>query len=373
MNKPFNFRLLLLPVTIPAIIYAQDEVTPTLNIGDPAPPMQVREWMKGAPVQEFQKDSIYVLEFWATWCVPCKAAMPGLSALANKYKGKVIVIGVDILEQKKTTLKKIKTFVDSMGTQMDYRVAVGDSNYMEKGWFDAAGERGIPHSFVVNGEGKLAWIGYPYKLEEVLPAIINNTWDIKDALVTRNRNRHLQARDREVTEELSPYLGDERYKPGDLGQPDSALQKIAAIVQQEPGLKYAPFVAFHTFSALLKTDPQQALAYGKEVMATPTYEEPACGIIADVIEIYSSRIDLPAEIYRLGAEAYQQEIDQFPYPQLLNNAKRYHKIAECYFCAGDKTKAIEAGQKAIAALKERKGYSAYDLSQYEYNLEEYLK
>lgn len=42
---------------------------PTLVIGSPAPKLSVKEFVKGEPVKQFDKDKIYVVEFWATWCV----------------------------------------------------------------------------------------------------------------------------------------------------------------------------------------------------------------------------------------------------------------------------------------------------------------
>lgn len=370
MIMRLNFAAVVVLAIIPAVTQAQDE-TISLNIGDPAPALQIKEWIKGIPVERFQKDTVYVVEFWATWCRPCKAAMPHLSELANTYKDKLIVIGVDIMEPKNITLKRVKNFVDSMGRQMNYRVAAGDSNYMEKSWFEAAGEQGIPHSFVINSEGRLAWIGHPSKLQEILPSILNDSWDINEALAKRHLNRRLQALDMKVTDELLPYLGDERYKPGDFGKPDSVLAKINEIVQREPGLKYAPVVASYTFSALLQTDTHKANEYGRLVLVTPSYEDPACSSIADAVDEYSSRIDLPAEIYRLAAEAHQKDIEQIPYPQLVNMARRYHKMAECYYCAGDKVNAIKAGQKAIDALVEQKDYSAYQLNALKYSLQQY--
>ena len=41
---------------------------PSLKFGDYAPKLQVKEWIKGTPIQSFEKGKVYVLEFWATWC-----------------------------------------------------------------------------------------------------------------------------------------------------------------------------------------------------------------------------------------------------------------------------------------------------------------
>src|SRR5688572_20770201 len=154
------FQLLLLSCIIPIAGNAQFDESATLNLGDPAPPLRVREWLKGDPIQQFKKGHVYVVEFWATWCIPCKAAMPHLSSLAQQYRDKVTIIGIDIKELKFTTRDIIKAFVDSMGKRMDYHVATEDSSYMVAGWIEAFGEQnnGIPRSFVVNTEGRMAWI-----------------------------------------------------------------------------------------------------------------------------------------------------------------------------------------------------------------------
>src|SRR5687768_18516505 len=70
----------------------QDEIT--LRVGDAAPAIKYSKWLKGEPVSSFDGDQLYILEFWATWCGPCKGAMPHLTKLQKKYKGKVTIIGV---------------------------------------------------------------------------------------------------------------------------------------------------------------------------------------------------------------------------------------------------------------------------------------
>jgi thiol-disulfide isomerase/thioredoxin len=369
-----NFLLLLLSCIIIITANAQEPEPPLLNIGDPAPPLSLREWIKGTPVQRFEKSQVYVLEFWATWCRPCKAAMPHLSGLAREYKGKVTFIGIDIYELKTTSMANVKSFVDSMGKQMDYRVAAGDSNFMETDWIDASGDKrkGIPISYVVNSEGRLAWIGHPKDLGEVLPKIVNNTWNITEVLARRNLDRHLAYLDLEAYYDLSLYWPDP-LKPGDPGKPDSALAMIDKIIKKEPKLKYTPHIAYTTFSSLLNTDLHKAYQYGKLVMVTATYEEPDYSSIYNAINSYLDTLKLPPEIYGLGAEAYQSEIDHLPYPEIVNTPQLYHNMATFYWRANEPSKAIDAEQKAIEALKNKRDFSKTDLAVFELQLEQYRK
>ena len=333
--------------------FAQNEQSPSLKMGDPAPPLQVSAWIKGEPVERFEKGKVYIVEFWATWCKPCIASMPHLSALAREYKDQVTTIAIDVYESKVKPVKsneKIKAFVDSMGSRMDFKVAIESGNDMTVDWLHASGEGGIPTTFVVNTEGRLAWIGHPAELDKVLPKILNRTWDIKQALAKRDLDKQLKELDDSLNYELIRYSA---YKPSDIDQPDSALLVINEIVKKEPKLKYAPSIAIHTFSALLKTDLHKAYKYGKELLVTPSYEEPFTYAIISPIDYYSDKLTLPAKIYELGAEAYQVQIDQIPYPEISDIPKLFMKMAEFYWRGKNKTKAIEAMQNSIEALKSR--------------------
>jgi thiol-disulfide isomerase/thioredoxin len=381
-NKKYmqlNFGLLTLLCMLTFVSHAQNDPTPSLNIGDKAPPMRLHKWIKGTPVQEFEKGMIYVIEFWATWCIPCKAAMPHLSALSVKYKDIVTVVGIDILENKikNSSIEKTKKFVDSMGLRMNYAVAIQDSNFMETDWYLPAGggkNIGIPSSFVVNRDGRLAWVGHPKDLEKVLPKIVNNTWDIKEELNKRNLAQRLRELDDSLSNELWKYREDDRIKPGKKGRPDSALLAINKIIKTEPRLTYAPLIAYTTFESLLKTNQHKALEYGRIVIVTPSYDdEPAYDIIIGVIKTYSTKLTISAEIYQLGAEAYQVKIDATPYPEIMDMYKYYHKMAEWYWRAKNKMKSIEAEQKAIVELKNETVFSKTMLAEYELALKKYTK
>lgn len=133
---------------------------------------------------------------------------------------------------------------------------------------------------------------------------------------------------------------------------------------KEPRLKYAPFIAFNTFSSLLKTNTQKAYEYGKVAMVTPTYEAPAFEAIIGAIESYSDKLNLPEEIYELGADAYRMKIDQTPYPEIVNMPRYYHLMAWWCWLAKNKPKAIVAEQTAVSTLKSREFYSQSELNVY---------
>lgn len=179
--------LSVLPLLLSATLAsAQTHPTPDarLYVGDPAPAISVQAWVQGAPVTSFEKDHVYVLEFWATWCGPCIAAMPHLSKLSEQYKDKATFIGVNILERPTEegvpadALALVSNFMTKNPGRMTYTVAVdGPQAFMAKNWFKAAGQSGIPCSIIVDQQGKIAWIGHPLKLDDVLPKVLAGNYE----------------------------------------------------------------------------------------------------------------------------------------------------------------------------------------------------
>jgi thiol-disulfide isomerase/thioredoxin len=328
----------------------------TLSIGDAAPAMQVRQWLKGNPVNSFEKGKVYVVEFWATWCKPCIAGMPHLSELAAQYKSKVTIAGISILERAGTTIGTLDSFVAKMGNKMAYNIGAEDSNYMAKRWLNASGERGIPLAYVIDQQGRIAWIGLPRLLDTVLPKVIAGKWDIAAAAAGRKEDKRLTALDQAVIPQLNPFMGNP-------GKPKEALAAIEQILATNPGLKYYPMTGHFTFYSLVKTDPEQALVYGKEWFAHNS--EPRFSTVTDAV---TGKDNLPPALYAFAADCYQEQLDRYPWS--MNFPVTYSNIAALQHKAGNKAKAIAAAQQAIAAAKKVPAFSPEELSKLEATLAE---
>ena len=156
------------------------ETTSTLK---PAAPLEGLSYVKGGPVT-FEKGKFYVVEFWATWCPPCRASIPHLTEIQKQYKDKgVTVIGIstDTGDDRVRTdddLDLVKAFVTEQGDKMNYTVAWDAKGKADAGYMNAYGQNGIPTAFIIDGNGNVAWFGHPMGgLDDVLPLVINGTFD----------------------------------------------------------------------------------------------------------------------------------------------------------------------------------------------------
>lgn len=177
----------LLGAVAAAVCLAAGASAQKLSPGDPAPRLRVSKWISGEPVSTFEHDRVYVVEFWATWCIPCRRSIPYLSDVQKRFADRgVRVIGVSIWEDRPA---EVAPFVETQGAAMSYSVATDyvlpgakpNQGHMVLGWMNAAGESSIPTAFIVDGAGKIAWIGETLALEQPLERIVAGTWDITAA------------------------------------------------------------------------------------------------------------------------------------------------------------------------------------------------
>ncbi|MCP5108161.1 MAG: TlpA family protein disulfide reductase, partial [bacterium] len=71
----------------------QEELVQLELIGSPAPPIAAETWVNSRPLDLARlKGNVVVIDFWATWCNPCRMVIPGLIKLYDEYKDKGLVI-----------------------------------------------------------------------------------------------------------------------------------------------------------------------------------------------------------------------------------------------------------------------------------------
>lgn len=319
---------------------AQDAIT--LHIGDPAPEIKYSKWLKGTPVNSYEDDRLYVLEFWATWCGPCIAAIPHLSELAEKYEDNATFIGVNIWEGHadtskpyKSYLPKVSRFVNAMGDKMAYNVIMDTNNrFMASNWMNAAGIRGIPSTFVIK-EGKIAWIGHPMKLDEILSSIIADTFDV--AAFKKERKKGLAASVKRSNKVEAAINAVEDAVAADNFE--KAFQLVDEGIEKMPFLGYV--LRMKKFNILLKHfDEEKALNYAEEII-----KQNDSFLIGTAIQI-CKKDGLSKEAYLFAANNLKKALEERSFSAL------YDKLAVAYSKAGNLEAAVEAQQKAVDAAKE---------------------
>lgn len=181
-----------------------------LTVGDTAPTLKVAKWVKGSAVKP-GTGKYTVVEFWATWCGPCKTTIPHLTDMAKKYKGKVDFVGVSVWESDpKDYTTKVPAFVKEMGKKMDYNVATDSSDmHMANKWMKAAGENGIPAAFLIDPKGKVAWIGHPMDgLDGVIKQALAGKYKLSDAIAARKKRDAESAKQEKMQAAMTAEMKD---------------------------------------------------------------------------------------------------------------------------------------------------------------------
>jgi thiol-disulfide isomerase/thioredoxin len=222
-----------------------------LKIGDPAPKLQMAKWVQGEPVKEFDTNHVYIVEFWATWCVPCRVSIPHLNDLYQKFKDKgLVVIGQNVLEPNDDD---VAAFVKMMDGKMAYPVALDDKSQNKEGamqttWLKATTQLGIPTVFIVNRQGLIAWIGYPmgpdgdWRVNEKLVAdILSGHYDLAKAAAdyeVQQREQENQQKLMELSDRLHENLALQNWNEAETNVAD--LQRLLPAGERE-GLVGARF------------------------------------------------------------------------------------------------------------------------------------
>lgn len=186
----------------PPIGETDDSVS--LGIGSPAPPLSVAQWINGESIDGFSPGQVYVVEFWATWCPPCRTSMPHLSQLQQQYGDEVKFVGVtrEPEDTVKSFLEKEQSPAKTWAEVVQYRLAIDSGDATSKAYMKAAEQSGIPTAFIVGRDAVVEWIGHPMSMDDPLAKVVAGDWDRQAAIAQFQQRRKLKRLSRELSAKL---------------------------------------------------------------------------------------------------------------------------------------------------------------------------
>ena len=312
---------------------APKEPAKKLGLGDPAPPLTVTKWLNG-PETKIEPGKVYVLEFWATWCGPCIAAMPHLAEVRDEFKDKGLVVVAVTSKDPNNSEEAVEKFVKEKGAKFGFTFAFCATDATDKAYMQAAEQQGIPCSFVVGKDGKIAFIGHPMELDDVIPKVIDGTWQgQKDIDLIKENEKKLgeifAKADKDIDAALKDLTAFEAANPHKAKQDMFQVSKVAMLVQ---GKKY---------------DDAKALT---EPLLTKLTDKKNGSLVGNLRNIWAAK-ELNPDKQHIGLATRAADavlaIDG-------ETVFALYGAAETYRAAGDKAKATALLEKALAASKNEK-------------------
>ena len=367
------------PMSAPA---APAAPSPSDLIGKAPPSIQVAKWIKGEPITELEKGKVWVVDFWATWCGPCKAAIPHLTKLAKEHAGRVEVVGIAISERQKSPtdvayIDLVQQFVDKQGDRMGYRVAVDTpEKSMHATWFKPCGTGGIPTAYIIDQKGLVAWtgIGDPKVIDRIVGEVLAGTFDPKkEAELQAKLDAEAEARakaDAAKAQERGP--GADEKIPGyneamARGDTSAALASLDAAFAADPKLEATGPYQWKFMLLMQRNKPAEVEGYVRDLLKRCPENDDVMGFASACIvtcENETPRFDakLALQTAELTAKAAKPD-------------SRWQQFARwrlgwAHFHAGDKTKASEQMQLALDGVKKLK--SEHDFNDLDLQCEEAL-
>ena len=322
------------PETTAVVEETEESELQPLAVGGDAPAISIDHWVKGDAIDSFENGQIYVMEFWATWCGPCITSMPHLSSLQEQYGDTVKIIGVSSEKE----LETVTNFLDATNKsddllnteRMRYTVTVDPDGSTSRVFMEASGQRGIPTAFIINANGKVAWIGHPMNMDEPLEQVVNGSWDLAAAAALFEKEQT-----QKISMQNLQTLYAETAGQGDHEGWIAAIDAYTSEHGDNPMLGKAKFDAM-----LANKDTEAAYAWARVMLAASwdnaqVLNSFAWGVLDETPEEFQD-LDYALEVATRASELTNNE-----------DAMILDTLARAYWELGETYKAIAWQQKAV--------------------------
>ncbi|PPT93954.1 hypothetical protein XarbCFBP7408_20795 [Xanthomonas arboricola pv. guizotiae] len=214
--------------------------------GDRAPALRfARVFNGGQPVEQVTFDRLTAVILWNAGCAGCLPAVAEVAAIAADYVMPVYGVAVmvrDVDRTAQTALQGRSRAVLALEERPTAEIGLMRGS-VTRNWLEASGIPGVPAAYLVNGAGRIAWIGDPTEIAGVLPELAAGSWDVAAA---RERWR-ATASDEEVAQlRLTRDVMDTLI----AGQIQTARELVAAGERNLPSLNSDAEFAILKFQAL---------------------------------------------------------------------------------------------------------------------------
>ncbi len=122
--------------------------TLTMQAPKPAPALKLKDIEGKSHDLAKLRGKVVLINFWATWCPPCRREMPSMERLAQRFKGQpFVVLAVDVGEDPDT----IETFTSQLDTTLTFPILLDTRSHAMRAWPVA----GLPTTFLVDKKGRI--------------------------------------------------------------------------------------------------------------------------------------------------------------------------------------------------------------------------